>query len=197
MLPQNTNPLDKLARWEQPQDLYEILIAERRQAKVFPSPYFPGCLQTESANYSFGDMGEGMSEASSVHSKAFFLMNDELHLAWMVMDADGMLAVFDEDDIDFEKVDELENVKYVHNLEAVFGFDVDEFKNGVSLVHWEAYPDGQYFADEDGFGWGKEKRVDIYAYIDKECRVLVPFQPMDEQEQMNYRQMAEEMVGKR
>ena len=44
------------------------------------------------------------------------------------------------------------------------------------------YPDGRYFADEYGFGREDNDEVNIYAYIDTECRVLVKFQDMENSE---------------
>ena len=40
------------------------------------------------------------------------------------------------------------------------------------------YPDGRYFADEDGFGMEDNDEVNISAYIDTQCRVVVKFQDM-------------------
>lgn len=44
------------------------------------------------------------------------------------------------------------------------------------------YPDGRYFADGDGFGMEDNDEVNIDAYIDTECRVLVKFQDMEDPE---------------
>jgi hypothetical protein len=38
------------------------------------------------------------------------------------------------------------------------------------------YPDGMYFADEDGFGMEDNDEVEIYCVIDKDFNVLRPFQ---------------------
>ena len=42
------------------------------------------------------------------------------------------------------------------------------------------YPDGMYFADEDGFGMEDNDEVEIYCVIDKEFNVLRPFRPVSD-----------------
>lgn len=44
------------------------------------------------------------------------------------------------------------------------------------------YSDGRYFADEDGFGMEDNDEVNISAYIDTQCRVVVKFQNMEDGE---------------
>ena len=51
---------------------------------------------------------------------------------------------------------------------------------GVACVNWMLYPDGRYFGDEDGFGMEDNDEVNVSAYIDTECRVLVKFQDMED-----------------
>ena len=59
---------------------------------------------------------------------------------------------------------------------------IDYNKDGIARVNWTLYPDGRYFADEDGFGMEDNDEVNIDAYIDTECRVLVKFQDMEDLE---------------
>ena len=40
---------------------------------------------------------------------------------------------------------------------------------------------GRYFADEDGFGMEDNDEVNITAYIDTQCRVVVKFQDMEDE----------------
>ncbi len=48
-------------------------------------------------------------------------------------------------------------------------------------MDWMLYPDGRYFADEDGFGMEDNDEVNISAYIDTQCRVVVKFQDMEDE----------------
>lgn len=95
------------------------------------------------------------------------------------------------EDIDFEKVDKLENPLNAHILQAQYGFSIETFFNGVALVCWTLYPDGRYFADVDGYGAENCNETIIYAYIDTLGRVIIPFQNMDVEEQKKYRIEAE------
>jgi hypothetical protein len=66
-----------------------------------------------------------------------------------------------------------------HSVTAGTSIPLFTYKDGVARVEWMLYPDGRYFADEDGFGMEDNDEVNINAYIDTECRVLVKFQNME------------------
>ena len=73
---------------------------------------------------------------------------------------------------------------------------VDEFilyyQDGIAYVSCMLYPDGRYFADEDGFGMEDNDEVNISAYIDTQCRVVVKFQDMEYSEKR--KQLQEEAL---
>ena len=48
-------------------------------------------------------------------------------------------------------------------------------KNGLIALSWMLYPDGRYFADEDGFGMEDNDEVNIAAVIDEDCNVIEKF----------------------
>jgi hypothetical protein len=53
---------------------------------------------------------------------------------------------------------------------------VDDYnEEGLARVDWMLYPDGRYFGDEDGFGMEDNDEVNIYGYIDTNCRVVKKF----------------------
>lgn len=56
----------------------------------------------------------------------------------------------------------------------------DNFRNGVCAICWTVYPDGRYFADEDGFGMEDNDEEKIYCIINKDLEIIVPFQPMND-----------------
>lgn len=179
-------------RLERALKLYEKLDADR--AKATPSPYGDA---VSSASRRYYPMGEDMTYAYNNDDPTEYLMDDRQKRAWKILDADRHLTHFRASDIDFEKVDRLENVEYVHELCAKFHFHIEAYRNGVAFVHWTAYPDGRYFADEDGFGAESNSEVNIYAYIDRDGRPVIPFQPMSGEEKKVLRQKAEEIVQKR
>jgi hypothetical protein len=112
----------------------------------------------------------------------------------MIMNKDNLLTNIHPGDIDFEKVNKLENSQNAHELKVHYGFGIETFMNGVAFVWWTLYPDGRYFEDEDGFGGEDCNETTVYAYIDTLGRVLIPFQDMTSEEKKNYRAQAEQKV---
>lgn len=110
----------------------------------------------------------------------------------MIMNKDSLLTNIHPGDIDFEKVNKLENPQNAHELKVYYGFGIENFMNGVALVWWTLYPDGRYFEDEDGFGGENCNETTVYAYMDTLGRVLIPFQDMSSEEMKSYRVQAEQ-----
>ncbi len=54
----------------------------------------------------------------------------------------------------------------------------DGFKNGLCAITWTLYPDGRYFADEDGFGMEDNDEEEVYAIIDTNLDIIEPFRPI-------------------
>ena len=87
------------------------------------------------------------------------------------------------DDIDWDNVKRLEHNYDAKRLIADYGgLSISDYKDGIAYVSWMLYPDGRYFADEDGFGMEDNDEVNISAYIDTQCRVVVKFQDMEDDE---------------
>jgi hypothetical protein len=42
------------------------------------------------------------------------------------------------------------------------------------------YPDGRYFADEDGYGIEDNAVVKVYCVLDENLQVIRPFGPVDD-----------------
>ena len=59
-----------------------------------------------------------------------------------------------------------------------------DFQNGVCAICWTVYPDGRYFADEDGYGMEDNNEENVYCIINKDLEIIVPFQPMNDVGQM-------------
>ena len=133
------------------------------------------------ANYFHRDLGYGMVLFSNraYGSKQTFIVNKALKKAYPISDANGKLVGFTHDDIDWDNVNQLEHHGDAERLVADYsGLSIGDYQDGVASVKWMLYPDGQYFADADGFGMEDNDEVNISAYIDTECRVLVKFQDM-------------------
>lgn len=54
----------------------------------------------------------------------------------------------------------------------------DGFKNGLCAISWTLYPDGRYFADEDGFGMEDNAEEVIYGIINTNLEFVEPFRPV-------------------
>ena len=54
----------------------------------------------------------------------------------------------------------------------------DGFKDGLCAISWMLYPDGRYFADEDGFGMEDNDEEEVYAIIDTDLNIVEPFRPI-------------------
>lgn len=155
---------DKDARRWQLNPTYEDLMAELTK-------------NDDEADYFHRDMGCGMLCFSnkSYGNKQIFIVNTVLKKAYAISKADGTLVGFTKDNIDWDSVGKLENNSDAYRLQARYSFDIEDYKDGMARVYWMLYPDGRYFADEDGFGIEDNDEVNIYAYIDTECRVVVKF----------------------
>lgn len=55
----------------------------------------------------------------------------------------------------------------------------DGFKDGLCAISWTLYPDGRYFADEDGFGMEDNDEEEVYAIIDTNLNIVEPFRPIE------------------
>lgn len=54
------------------------------------------------------------------------------------------------------------------------------FSCGITALSWTLYPDGMFFADEDGFGMEDNDEEVVYAIIDTHFNVIEPFRPIDD-----------------
>jgi len=108
-------------------------------------------------------------------NKHHIVVNTVLKKAYTIVNPDGDIVGFTKDDIDWNNVNQLEHNYDAMNLHTSYAFGITDYKDGVAQVEWMLYPDGRYFADEDGFGMEDNDEVYICATIDTECRVVVKF----------------------
>ena len=55
---------------------------------------------------------------------------------------------------------------------------VGRFKDGLCAISWTLYPDGRYFADEDGFGMEDNDEEEVYAIMNTDLNIVEPFRPI-------------------
>lgn len=140
--------------------------------------------QQRASAFSVSDLGCGMLRFKDRRwrNKGLIVLNTMTKKVYPLVWPDGEITVFKKDDIDWESVDKLEHNNDARELWVNYHFSIGNFENGVACIDWMLYPDGLYFADEDGFGMEDFDEVNVSAYIDTNCRVLVKFQEMEELE---------------
>ena len=128
-------------------------------------------------------------------SKKKSLICRTLKKVYPISEPSGKLVGFTLDDIDWDNVNQLEHNYDAKRLVADYGgLSIGDYQDGIAYVSWMLYPDGRYFADEDGFGMEDNDEVNISAYIDTQCRVVVKFQDMEDDGKR--RRLREEAVVK-
>lgn len=122
------------------------------------------------------DIGENMAILKE-KGKSFTVVNKETGKFRKIVSEDGRLLV-DDSEIDFDAIrkgcPDFEGGRFVEYNFGRYG----DFKNGVCAILWTVYPDGRYFADEDGFGMEHNNEENAYCIINKDLEIIVPFQPM-------------------
>ena len=121
------------------------------------------------------DWGEGMMLYGNGREE--ILVNTETKEVWTMVDENGHLVGFTKDDVDWEAIRKLEHSGSAYTMTADYGGigRMSDFYNGKCTLCWTLYPDGRYFADEDGYGMEDNEEVVVYAVIDKHMHVLSPF----------------------
>lgn len=142
--------------------------------------------------YYFADRGEGMMQGRDNQGKRVFLLNKDTEEAWELLTAGGRLSHWDASAVEIAAVFDLPYKAQRNAVEgyAPYYFGINEFEDGVASVSWMLQPDGEYYADEDGFGMTDDDEVTFQAFIDRDAHILVPFQPMDAHLRERYREQA-------
>lgn len=152
------------------------------QAKAYyaqlTSPEYQKCFRIE-------DAGDGMSLAEEVicqYWKPRYLMVNNTKRAYEFLNVNEKFGTITTDDIDWDSLKGLpeEAIQRVRDLNAHYPTHVRNFENGVAQVSWQLNPDGMYFMDEDGFGMTDGDEVEIYGFIDRQDKILVKFQHINE-----------------
>ena len=128
------------------------------------------------------DIGENMAVLHEV-GNSYTIVNKETGKKRQLVSESGRLLV-DDSDIDVEAImkgcPDYGGSRWVSYW---FGRYRD-FKNGVCAICWTVYPDGRYFADEDGFGAENNREEKAYCIINRNLEIVAPFQPMDNVDEM-------------
>ena len=129
------------------------------------------------------DIGEGMALFGKSRGP-LYLVNTETKKIRQLLANGGRVVGFEDEDFDWEKIEKVEHRYDVDNRIVDYAGmgRYDDYRNGICCFSWMLYPDGRYFADEDGYGMEDNEEENIYCIIDRNLRLLVPFQPMTDEE---------------
>jgi hypothetical protein len=130
-------------------------------------------------------IGEGMAMFGQSRGP-LFIVNTETNKIKKLVDENSKVVGFTKEDIDYSSLKGIEHTggAYVMKVDyAGMGRYLD-FRNGICALYWMLYPDGMYFADEDGIGMEDNDEVEIYCVIDKDFNVLRPFRPVEDVQEL-------------
>ena len=155
-------------------------------SKIFINTENPNCKNVV-------DHGDGVTIIYTKEGE-IILKNTIYNEEVMILNKDGILVNIHEKDIDFSRVDLLENPENAHNFLVRYGFSIGGFEDGVAQLCWTLYPDGRFFEDEDGFGGENCNETTIYAYIDTLGKIIIPFRDMTYEERKEFESIAKYKV---
>lgn len=142
--------------------------------------------------YDYYEFHEGMARAIGSGRECGYIDHDG-KLVIRLTNEIGDIIFATTKDVNWEDETVKSYAQSVRGLHSLYYCGGSDFKNGVALVTWTILPDGRYFADDDGFGAEDNDEVNIYCYIDKRGKIIIPFQGMTEEDIQNFRKIAEIM----
>lgn len=130
--------------------------------------------------YATKPLGEGMALISQVimgYWKPRYLLDQTHGRAYEFMDGNEYLPYVEDEDICWDSLRSLPDkaVNVAHERWFHYPSFIYHYENGVAAVQWQLNPDGRYFMDDDGFGMTSDRELNIWGYIDRQGKVVVPF----------------------
>lgn len=111
--------------------------------------------------------------------KTWILVNTRTGKIRKIRDTNGE-PLLGKADIDADSIRKgLRHTACLDSRDTRYGFSFYcHFCDGFSALCWTLYPDGRYFADEDGYGMEDNDEENAYCIIDTNLDIVAPFQPM-------------------
>lgn len=139
----------------------------------------------DDGTYLFAKSGCGMACMAKADPDAdpeIYLLNIDKRKAWQIVGW-GALSWWNAADIEIASLSALpyEILNEVLALEVRYSLEVKDFADGVALVEWTFLIPGK----NDDY-----RETSLYAYIDTNATVVIPFQPMDDAMKEQYRRQA-------
>lgn len=152
------------------------------QGIIFPKALYQVLFTYDYSNGDFKieSLGEGMRivyQSIGGWWKPRYLCNDSNQEALIVATEGLKWIFFSQEDINWDSLKGLSDdaIYRAKSLDMEFPSFIGNFDNGFARVSWQLNPDGRYYMDDDGFGMTSDVEIEIYAFVDKELNVLVPF----------------------
>ena len=118
------------------------------------------------------------------------LVNTQRQLVCDLVDAEGRFTLITKEDIDFEGICHLTNIRNAYLLKVEHEFEISQFTDGLALVKWQLFPDSHWY-DDQGMGATGNTETSIYAYIDCFANLLTKFTDMHlDDQKKRYRKQA-------
>lgn len=104
-----------------------------------------------------------------------YIMDHTTKRAYVFMDEHYKLQTVTHDDIDWESLQGESNhvIERARNLNVYLPSSIGSYCDGVAMVSWKLSRDGRYY--DNGSGCLGDVEVAVYGFIDKQCRVVIPF----------------------
>lgn len=140
-------------------------------------------------------IGEGMLWVGESRGPLFFA-NSQTGVARQLLDETSHLVGFEDRDFDWEKLKTVEHPYDVNHKHVDYGGlgRYWDFSDGLCCLCWMLHPDGRYYADEDGFGMRDDEEENIYCIIDSNFRIVIPWQPMTDEDRAAKMREAREKI---
>lgn len=126
-------------------------------------------------DYSIYNCDEDMLFLQSRRTKRNLLMDVRNNKVTELTDDNGKMTAFTDMDVSQTVRDQDVDTGNSRSLIADYRFFVHRFRNGQADVEWTICPDGQFFADEDGFGAEDCQELTAKGVINRNGKIIVPF----------------------
>ncbi len=141
--------------------------------------------------YIFAKSGDDMACMASIDPDSYpevYLLNLRIQKAWQLV-GEGRMTWWNCSDIEVASLHSLpaDIREGVFGLEVSYSMEIKDYADGVALVEWTfvTFPD-----DKDDY-----VETSLFAYIDTNASVIIPFQPMDEALKEQYRRQAVDIMS--
>lgn len=147
--------------------------------------YFTALHLTLQPGYCIVDIDEDMWVIGKVTCSYMiprFIVDHRFIRAYELVTEGNHLSAFTEKDVDWETIKKIPDkaLQNIHALYSPFHTYIGKFRNGVAQVDWVVNPDGMYYADSDSYGMTNDKEVELTAFVDRHCNIVVPFRNIND-----------------